>query len=202
MITNMAARCDTAAGREVQGAPGKDSDLVERLRRGEEGALEELIAEHAPWVTATARRLLGWSDGADDVTQEVFLAAFCKLASFRGQATLRTWLTTVTVNQCRRYQRKHRSYLRLRRQAAERRTELQSDGPDTPQRRREQAAAVRQAVAALPAKYREVLVLHYLQGLDVAQVAAVLGINRKAVHVRLSRARKRLEDKLRGIWQE
>jgi len=202
MIMKMAARCDTTANREVKSPGWQDRDLVERFRRGDQGAFEQIIAEHAPWITALAQRLLGWSDGAEDVTQEVFLAAYRKLASFRGQATLRTWLTTVTINQCRRHQSKRLAYLRLRHQTAQHKTQPQPDEPDTQQRRREQDTAVRQAVATLPPRYREVLVLHYLQGLEVAQVAQVLGINRKTVYVRLSRARKRLEDKLSTIWQD
>jgi len=65
--------------------------------------------------------------------------------------------------------------------------------------RRERAAAVRRAVAGLSARYREVVVLHYLEGMEIGEVGRTLGVSANAVAVRLHRARGMLRETL-GKW--
>ena len=67
--------------------------LVERFRRGDDSAFEEIVEQHAAEVAALANRLLGWPGDVDDVVQEVFVAAFLGLKKFRGESSLRTWPT-------------------------------------------------------------------------------------------------------------
>ena len=67
------------------------------------------------------------------------------------------------------------------------------------QGREEEHEQVRQAVRRLPVKYREVVVLRYLEGLSTKEIAEVLGISENAFHTRLSRARERLENELTNI---
>ena len=169
--------------------------LLERFNRGDEAAFDRIVTRYAAEVAALANRLLGWPQDVDDVVQDVFLAAFTGLRKFRGDCKLRTWLFTITVNTCRR----HRRRLRCRRSVP-----LDDAAPNLYLNEHAEMAAidtetfarVRRAVRALPARYREVVVLRYLQGLETTEICRLLGISTNAMNVRLNRARKRLKDDL------
>ena len=88
----------------------EEQALVDRFRRGEDSAFDGIVERYAGDVAALANRLLGWPGDAEDVVQEVFLAAFMARRRFRGDCRLRTWLFTIAINKCRSYrvQRKRR----------------------------------------------------------------------------------------------
>jgi RNA polymerase sigma-70 factor (ECF subfamily) len=157
---------------------------------------DAIVARHQPQVARLAHRLLGWRDRAavEDVVQEVFLVAFTRLKQFRGDSTLSTWLTGITINQCRAHRR--RSLLRLkwlREKWNRRETNHQPTDAD------ETSQQVRDAVALLPPRDREVIVLFYLEEFSVAQIAELLGVKNNAIEVRLHRARQRLKTQLAGL---
>lgn len=167
--------------------------LNRRFQAGQAAAFDELVERHQEQVLRLASRLLGWRAEAQDVAQEVFLAALNNHQNFRGQSNLETWLTRITINKCRDYNRKHWLRLKLRQMP-------ESAPPPPPGReleRSEQAAAVRQAVQKLPQKYREVLMLRYLQGLEINELTVMLGLSRRVVDLRLSRGRALLRKELK-----
>ena len=171
--------------------PSADAHIVQRFSAGEASAFDELVARHQQRVARLAQRLLGWPQDVEDVVQDVFLAALGNLKKFRGDCSLATWLTTITLNKCRSRRRKR--FLRwrfLRRKESE--TVATDRAPQTTAEM-ETLERVRGAVQALPARYREVVVLHYLEEMPVAEVGDVLGISRGAAEVRLHRARARLK---------
>jgi RNA polymerase sigma-70 factor, ECF subfamily len=175
--------------------------LVERFCRGEDSAFDRIVEVHGAEVSALACRLLGWSGDADDVVQEVFIAAFKGLRRFRGDCSLRTWLFTITVSKCRTH--RYRRVFRLRRVAVDDESpHLSCDrSAEVPLVDAENAVRVRTAVRALPAKYREAIVLRYLQGMEPAEICEMLRISANALQVRLNRARKQLKEVL-GEWIE
>ena len=191
------ARGDRASGR---GADDDDErELVARMARGETAALDALADRYEPRVRRLVYRLGGWrgaGEDVDDVVQDVFVAAVSKLATFRGDASLWTWLAAVTIRTHRAARRKHVTRFRwLRRWMATRdggTLESAAAGAEHD----EAAARVRAAVRRLRPRDREVIVLHHLEGLAPADVAATLGISRAAVYVRLHRARRRLKQLL------
>ena len=83
-----------------------DRELAARLARGDERAFEQIVERYGPRVIALAARLSDWSDGADDVAQDVFLAVLRKGKNFRGESRLWTWLAAMTVNRCRSLRRR------------------------------------------------------------------------------------------------
>ncbi len=179
-------------------AEADDRHLAVRLARGESEAFEQLVEQYGPRVTGLATRLLGWTDGADDVAQDVFLQVLRKGKQFRGQSSLWTWLATLTVNRCRSLQRRQWIHQRVMQtiafwQPAE--TTTLADRPECD----ETAARIRAIVATLPAPSREVIVLRYFEELSIQQMADVLGTKRNTVEVRLTRARKQLEPLLAGL---
>lgn len=171
--------------------PMDDELLVEQFSRGDESAFERIIECYSADVAALANRLLGWPGDVEDVTQDVFLAAFLGLKKFRRDCKLKTWLFTITINKCRSY--RHKRKLRQVSTLARRTHETTTDADDFNR--------VRRAIAALPARYREPVVLMYLEGLATDEISRLLGISRNALHVRLSRARDRLRNDLAESWE-
>ena len=174
----------------------------EELRLAETApSFEQLVARHQQRVARLCYRLLGWREDVEDAVQEVFLAALGALPDFRGQSSVSTWLTRITVNTCRGYLRKR--VLRLRLFARPRRSfEPRSDRPAERQLMDcERFDRVRRAVRKLPPKYREVIVLRYLEEMAVPAIADVLELSRNAVEVRLNRARKRLKEDLTELLE-
>jgi RNA polymerase sigma factor (sigma-70 family) len=172
-----------------------------RLREIREhiGDFDRIVARHHPQVARLAHRLLGWRDrdAVDDVVQEVFLVALTRLKDFRGESSLATWLMGITVNQCRAHRR--RSALRLtwlRQMWSRAETNHQPVWADEDT---ETSQQVRGAIAALPPRDRDVIVLFYLEDCSVARIAKLLGAKPNAIEVRLHRARQRLKTKLAGL---
>jgi RNA polymerase sigma-70 factor (ECF subfamily) len=168
--------------------------LVEQFRRGDEFAFERIVDQYSGDVAALANRLLGWPGEVEDVTQEIFLAAFLGLKKFRCDCSLKSWLFTITINKCRtnRYKR----WLRLRRFSQEVNKVSLSSACEEKYMDADEFRHVRRAVAALPAKYREPVVLRYLQEIGTDEISRILGISKNTLNVRLSRARKRLKEDL------
>jgi RNA polymerase sigma-70 factor, ECF subfamily len=186
----------TATRATVKSLPAhaEEKELASRLARGEQRAFELVVEAYGGRVTALARRLLGWSEGADDVAQDVFLTVLRKRKQFRGEAKLWTWLATITVNRCRSLRRRRWVLERVLHAVAPSR-ETRTAAAERSETE-ETAERVRAAVTKLPATYREVIVLRYLEELKIDEVAEVLGLRRNAVEVRLSRGRKLLEESL------
>ena len=196
----------TGEGADLDRASGANS----AAERTGADSFERLVALHEPRVRRLAHRLLGWRGGpaggdhadVDDVVQEVFLVLLKKLDTFRGDSSLATWLTTVTINKCRTHQR--RRWLRLKwldRYRPPRFSE-EARAADHEPLRDDTNERVRAAVQQLSRADREVIVLFYLEELASADIAAVLCVSSNVVDVRLHRARKRLKEKLADLVNE
>jgi len=163
---------------------------------------EQLVALHEPRVRRLAHRLLGWqnaTDAADDIVQDVLLVLLNRLDTFRGDSSLSTWLTRVTINKCRSCQRRQwvrEKFFSLHRTP---RSSEESGGADERPTRDDTNASVRAAVQSLAPRDREVIVLFYLEELPGTEIARILGISSPAVDTRLHRARQRLKKKLKDL---
>lgn len=191
------------ASRETREATYPDDDrFVARLLGADPTAFAELIAQHGDRVAALVRRLLGWRDDIEDVVQDVFVSVWTSLPRFRRESQVATWLFRIAVNECRRHRRRRVRWLRF----------WQRQGPPEPgvignaaahsATQRETCERIRAAVRRLPQRYREVVVLRYLEGLPVTDIAQILNLERNGVEVRLTRARARLKESLAGLLEE
>ena len=176
--------------------------LGERLARGESGAFEQVVATCRPRIERLARRLLAWRQDVDDVVQEVFLAVLEKAPRFRGEASLETWLTAITVNKCRSHRRGWLRRMKFLRRTQETSALVEGSSADRGAMSAEMFAKVRGALESLVPADREVVVLYHLEQLPIDQVARVLGVKKNAAEVRLHRARKRLKDLLGDLVDE
>jgi RNA polymerase sigma-70 factor (ECF subfamily) len=177
-----------------------DVALMRRVATHEPGALEELIGLYQPRIRRLTFRLLAWRGEVDDVVQDVFVTAFEKAAQYRGQASLWTWLTVITLNKSRTAMRRRTTRARLA--SLLYRYTVQTSAPPRTAESDELTAQVRSAVASLAPKDREVIVLCHLEGKTSAEVAKLLGLSPNTAEVRLHRARKRLRDRLHGFMKE
>jgi RNA polymerase sigma-70 factor (ECF subfamily) len=159
---------------------------------------EQLVAEQQDRVRRLCFRLLGWQADIEDIVQDVFLSVFRAMPQYRGTGKASTWVTRIAINACRSHMRKRASWLRLLKGVREERPR-QTAAADEAVAAAERFARVRGAVQRLPVKYREVVVLRYLEEMPVAEIATVLGLSPNAVGVRLNRARRWLKDGLGAL---
>jgi RNA polymerase sigma-70 factor (ECF subfamily) len=173
----------------------RDVRLVEAARNGDEAAIREIYRTYREPVWALAVSLLGDPLQAQDVVQSVFFKAFRGLRGFRFRSTLFTWIYRIARNECRSQARRRcfksvplESILGSRYEA--------DAGPagDSDEAR---ADDLRSAVAGLPFKLREVVVLKYQEGLSYDEMSRVLGRPSGTVASRLNRALAELEVRLR-----
>ncbi|HZZ71631.1 MAG TPA: sigma-70 family RNA polymerase sigma factor [Pirellulales bacterium] len=157
-----------------------------------EQTLAALVEQHYAYLSRFVDRLLGWSGDANDIVQDVFLTALNELPRFRGECQMQTWLTQIAINRCRALRRRRLLGLTILNDWRARRLAREEANAEVPLVQQERAEQVRQAVRRLPHRDREVIVLHYLEDMAVADLARILGLHKNAVEARLSRARKRL----------
>jgi RNA polymerase sigma-70 factor (ECF subfamily) len=155
-------------------------------------SFDRLVASEHAYVARLVGRLVGWRGDVDDLVQDVFVAALGGWTKFRGQCSARTWLTRIALNKCRSYAR--RRWLRERLFALWQAKSASAASQEVATDHRETTEQVRHAIMQMRPRDREVIVLHYLEQLSPAEVAATLNISRNAVEVRLTRARKRLKE--------
>lgn len=189
-----------------------ESELLARLRAGDDRAYERLVIEQGGRLLAVARRFLRNEEDARDCLQECFVQAFRALPRFEGSSKLSTWLHRILVNA---------ALMRLRSRRARPEESIEpllprflddghsavsyrdwSPAADDLLERAETRRFVRAAIDRLPETYRTVLVLRDLEDLDTAEVADLLGVTANAVKIRLHRARQALRQLLDLHWRE
>ena len=166
-----------------------DLALATRIRSGDAAAFETLYRQHATRLYNLAGRMLGSSQEADDMLQEIFLLAYRKLGSFRGDSSLGTWLYRLAVNHCL-------DYVRGRRAKMDKVTDtLDSDTGIEPLARRDTPIArldLERAIARLPDGCRDAFVLHDVEGFDHKEVGRLLGIAEGTSKSQVFKARMKL----------
>lgn len=171
MLRSCEVVMESAVGRQDQ-----DADLVGKAREGSHAAFDALFHRHKQFVYNVCYRMLGSADDAVDVTQTAFIQAYRELRRFRGEASLRSWLYRIAVNQCMTL---------IRREQRRRRLAEAMPPPAT----RTEDDLVWDVMLKLDPHHRAVLVLHYFQGLSCDETAEALGCSAGALRTRLFRAR-------------
>jgi len=155
-------------------------------------AFETVYKQHAPRIYALATRMAGSPDQGEDLLQEIFLQAHRKLASFKGDAALGTWLYRLAVNHCLDFVRSGQARMGKVTDTLDVETAAQ------PVARRETPIAridLERALERLPEGCREAFVLHDIEGYDHREVAEMLGIAEGTSKSQVFKARM----KLRGL---
>ena len=157
----------------------------------EDMRIEELIDRYGDDVLRLCLLYLGDRQLAEDAFQETFVKAWKHLPGFKGESSVKTWLSRIAVNTCRSMLRT--PWLRMRKRSQSVDELLSLPAPEA-----EDHTSLVQAVCSLPDKYREVVVLHYDQDMKLREIAAMLHIPENTVSTRLRKARKLLGEALKG----
>ena len=181
----------------MEGRPLDETELVDRAKRGDVVAYEELVRRHLEIAYRTAFLMSGGASEADDAAQEAFMKAYYALKHFRPGAAFRPWLLRIVANEARNRRRSsgRRAALALRVHEDRRPTDA-APSPEVAVLAREQRAALLDALAALRHEDREVIHCRYFLDLSEAETAAALDCPRGTVKSRLSRALGRLRAEL------
>lgn len=186
-----------------------ETKLVEKLRSGDSAATAEFYNLYRNRLYSLVLVQVDRDEtAAEDLVQEVFLAALSSLDKFRGDSQLYTWLRSIALHKINDF------YRHQARQPKPRESSDDSDGLELEQTRADEPAthtvmedeevrqSVHQALADLPHDYQEVLVLKYLKDMPVLAISQIMGRSPKSVEGLLSRARKAMRDNLEGNNQE
>lgn len=177
------------------GAPTGRQDevaLIERCRRGDLGAFEELYRLHAGRLYSVALRLVGNAADAEDLLQEIFLAAHRKLDTFRGESALGTWLYRLATNLCLDHLRSRSGRSRQVTDALDDEAGLLDTSSVTLAEQTVTRMDLERALARLPEGCRAAFVLHDIEGLEHREVAEVLGVAEGTSKSQVHKARLKL----------
>jgi len=174
--------------------PGRADELalVERCRAGELAAFEAIYRAHSGRLYSVACRVLGNPTDAEDMLQEIFLAAHRKLDTFRGESALGTWLYRLAMNLCLDHLRSRATRSGQLTDALDDEYGLDDTGSRHLAERTVAKMDLERAMAQLPDGCRTAFVLHDVEGLEHREVAEILGIAEGTSKSQVHKARMRL----------
>ena len=167
-----------------------DLELAGRIRAGDGVAFEELYQHHATRLYNLAYRMVGTVHDAEDLLQDIFLLAYRKLGSFRGESSLGTWLYLLAMNHCL-------DVLRSRQARMSHQTDSLDDETLYVPTAKSQIGAVsridlERAIGHLPPACRAAFLLHDVEGFGHQEVGAMLGISEGTSKSQVHKARLRI----------
>lgn len=184
-------------------APNDEANLVRRAAAGDAAAVRAIIRTHNQRLYRLVRAVISSNADAEDVLQEAYLSAFARLDTFRGEASLSTWLSRIALNAALM---RLRAQKRMKRAAPGLTTaEAQiipfplsspTADPERAMAQRQLLHLVEEATDALPETFRLVFVARVIEGLSVEETASLLGLPAATVKTRLHRARKLIRSQL------
>lgn len=174
-----------------------DVDLAGRIGAGDQAAFEALYQQHATRLYNLATRMAGRHADADDLLQDIFLLAYRKIGSYRGDSTLGTWLYRLAMNHCLDVLRSRQT-----------RMGQHTDSIDEPDAMPVVAPApalgdlspldLERAIERLPSQCRAAFLLHDVEGFGHVEVGAILGVSEGTSKSQVHKARLRIRQYLSG----
>lgn len=174
--------------------------LLRQVQAGDREAFRTLMQRCNQRLFRVARAVVGNDDEAEDVVQEAYLRAFAAIGDFRGQSSLATWLTTITLNEARGRLRSRRPTMDI--DAMDNLRVIPFPGlaealdPEEEAARAGTRRLLERAIDGLPDEFRIVFMLREIEGCSVEETADQLDLNPQTVRTRLFRARQLLRAEL------
>jgi RNA polymerase sigma-70 factor (ECF subfamily) len=180
-----------------------EAALIDRARRGDRSAFEELVRRHADRLYAVVLRFVANADEAEEVVQETFVRAWRSIDRFEGRARFFTWLYRIGINEAKRRmaRRPPVPLLSLDDEPVPEAPDW-SEAPESRLAQGELRSALEAAVRALPIEYRAPLILRDVEGLSTHEAAEVMELGEAAFKSRLHRARLAVRRALDGYFLE
>jgi RNA polymerase sigma-70 factor (ECF subfamily) len=194
-------------GRPRAAVSAEERALIERCKRGDLAAFNDLVRKYEKQVYNFAYRLTGNYDDANDVAQDAFLRVFNAIGSFRGDSSFSTWLFRITTNVFLDERKKAKAhpqssldeYMELGESSVARQIEDPSPTPEAVLEESERALILQKAVSDLPEYQRAMVTLYHGQQKSYEEIAEIMDLPIGTVKSRLNRARLALKEKLSGI---
>ena len=187
---------------EIIAASG-DLELAQRAMARDGAAFRTIIKTHNQRLYRIARGVVRNDSEAEDIVQEAYVRVFAHLESFRGDASLATWLSRIVINEALGRLRKRRRTVAMPENPQAEIIQFPLNPSDDPERtmaQRQILALVERATDSLPDLYRMVFVARVIEGLSIEETADLLGVRPQTVKTRLHRARalvrKALDDQI------
>lgn len=173
-----------------------DNALVRRFLEGERWTFDALMERHEKRIYRLALGMLGDPDAADDITQETFIRAFRALPRFEFRSSVGTWLHRIAVNLCLSRLRSAKRHPLVALGDVVRRLRSGRGRPERDLARKDLAARIERAVAALPPKQRAVFLMRHREGMDYGEIAAALERSEGGVRANYFQALQKLKREL------
>ena len=188
-----------------------ESQLLQQLSQGEPSAFEFIVREYGSYLLNVARQYVTNADDAHDVVQETYLNALNSVDKFRGEASLKSWLHRITINNALMRVRKDTRMQQLMEDANV--EDATNDAIDVNGKRIENIksisatadevhinaelhVAIKKQIMSLPMAYRNILLLRDVEGYSTVETAELLDISQASVKTGLHRARNKLKQQL------
>lgn len=186
-----------------------EGDLVERSKRGDTRAFDQLVTTHRERIYMVAYHIVRNSEEALDVSQETFLRAWKGLARFDGTASLRSWLSRIATNAAIDVVRRRQAHPQtefeatpMNIDAASRTTPAQPETPGDGLDRAEIRERFQRAIDTLSPEHRAVILFKEVEDLSYQEIADRMECSIGTVMSRLFYARKNLQNQLRDLHEE
>ena len=177
-----------------------DELLIERARRGDQNAFEQLITQHEKMLYNVALRIMKKPEDAMDMAQESIIKIYRYISGFKGDCTFSVWMYRIVTNTCldelRRRKRKASVSLDSLVDEGTMQFEDKGETPEQKLERHELSDMIREAINELDDDYRVVITLRDIQELSYQEIAEVTSSNIGTVKSRIFRARSQLQKKL------
>ena len=173
----------------------REAELVRRAQAGDRVAFEELYRDNVRRVYALCYRMAGTADLAEELAQDVFIRAWQRLGTFRGESAFSSWLHPLTVNVALSERRSRRRRV-ARVMTTDDLSEFERPGPPTRAEGPESGFDLERALATLPPGARAVFVLHDVEGYKHEEIAQMTGVATGTSKAQLHRARRLLREAL------
>lgn len=175
----------------TSGVKSADLELVERIRSGDGSAFEALYRQHATRLYNLASRMTGAKGEADDLLQDIFLLAYRKIASFRGESSLGTWLYRLAMNHCLDVLRNRQTRMGQHTDSLDEPDAVPVASP-VPILSAVSRIDLERAIASLPPACRAAFLLHDVEGFGHHEVGTMLGVSEGTSKSQVHKARMRI----------
>ncbi|BDH60530.1 RNA polymerase subunit sigma [Lysinibacillus sp. PLM2] len=166
--------------------------------REKEGLLREAMDTYGHYLKRVVYALVKDEQKAEDIVQEVFIRYYINLESFEGRASVKTFLYSIALNQCRNYF-KSWSYRKILLSNIVQHTFVSKQTPESEMLKRESSKEIEEALGKLPFKYKEVIWLYYYIEMSVVEISEVLNCSVNTVKTRLARGRRQAKISLEEV---
>lgn len=175
-----------------------EKERIRRAKNGDQAAFEELVSAYEKKIYNMGLRYTGSQQDALDICQEVFLRLFRFIGQFNEASSFSTWLYRIAVNVCKDTIRKKQKVVELSFEVEDEEGNYEVEvsdlryNPEDSVQRRELRHQILHAIAELPEKYREIIILRDINGLSYEEISRCLELEEGTVKSRISRAREKL----------